>query len=573
MKAIVRLLTVPTEQRDVRWIEEALAAAVQLEFATIPPYLYAAWSIDPADPDPGGYRGTITGIAVEEMTHLGIAANMLAGIGGTLDMRALAPRYPYPVELPMHVHHGLQVELRPLSRELLLHTFMAIEEPAVQLAQGELDFTPSHAETIGDFYQALSDRIGVVKPTFTTGLQFELPFFTDDTWIVGGVEQAQKLIALIKDQGEGTSMGPFESGSAGELAHFYQFGELFHGRRLSRTSPFRYDGEVLAFPQVRAGFPAGHHDLDGAAFDVAYNRMIDHLTAAWSGTPAAINDAVSDMIGSATGAGLGELAATLFAKGVGPAFRVTPPPVALAVVAAGGIGVGGEAEAVVADSDEVADLTGAARFSRSTGAFRPDPAVHVAYFRDLDDWSSFNATPAVRAAVTTALTVVGRAWARYVKGAITEQDYLTAVSTDDVRAAVTLLAQHQQQTVEEHYGVPVPLLALLDGYERFGNDGLPPDPLRPAEPRHNMDSPQMWFVLAGFAETCLRLSIAADFWTFMQRPILCGLLNDGLFRRRFVVQGFEATDAGRQQVFEHAQEVADADLSTEIRQRYLDSRL
>jgi hypothetical protein len=52
MKAIVRLLTVPTEQRDVRWIEEALAAAVQLEFATIPPYLYAAWSIDPADPIP-----------------------------------------------------------------------------------------------------------------------------------------------------------------------------------------------------------------------------------------------------------------------------------------------------------------------------------------------------------------------------------------------------------------------------------------------------------------------------------------------------------------------------------------
>ena len=72
---------------------------------------------------------------------------------------------------------------------------------------------------------------------------------------------------------------------------------------------------------------------------------------------------------------------------------------------------------------------------------------------------------------------------------------------------------------------------------------------------------------------CLRLGVATDFWTFMQRPILCGLLNDGLFRRRFAVQGFEATDADRQQVFEHAQEVADADLSAEIRQRYLDSRL
>jgi hypothetical protein len=44
------------------------------------------------------------------------------------------------------------------------------------------------------------------------------------------------------------------------------------------------------------------------------------------------------------------------------------------------------------------------------------------------------------------------------------------------------------------------------------------------------------------------------------RTILCGLLNDGLFRGRLRVQGFEATPDGQLAVFQHAQTSADADL-------------
>ena len=44
--ALVRLMTVPADQRDDRWLEEGLQKAVELEMSTIPPYLYAAWSID-----------------------------------------------------------------------------------------------------------------------------------------------------------------------------------------------------------------------------------------------------------------------------------------------------------------------------------------------------------------------------------------------------------------------------------------------------------------------------------------------------------------------------------------------
>jgi len=33
--------------RDLGWLQESLLAAIQLELSTIPPYLYAIWSIDP----------------------------------------------------------------------------------------------------------------------------------------------------------------------------------------------------------------------------------------------------------------------------------------------------------------------------------------------------------------------------------------------------------------------------------------------------------------------------------------------------------------------------------------------
>jgi hypothetical protein len=211
-----------------------------------------------------------------------------------------------------------------------------------------------------------------------------------------------------------------------------------------------------------------------------------------------------------------------------------------------------------------------ARVSLTTGAFRPDPSVHVAYFRDLDDWSSFHATPDVRAAVNVTFGFFD-AWAAFARDASQEQAWTGSLSGDPVRQAVTMLAGCQQQTVEAHYGVPVPLLTLLDGFERFGNDGLPDDPERPQAPRHNMNAAIMWFVLSAFAEACVRLEISAEFWVFYMRAILCGLLNDGLFRGRLTVQGFEATPAGRLDVLQHVQAVADADLPAELRRRYLES--
>jgi hypothetical protein len=114
MRALIRLMTVPAEKRDVAWLMEGLQAAIELEMSTIPPYLYAAWSVDPgsqgADPgappaDPSGVQGIIKTIAIEEMLHMGIACNMLVSIGGHPQILTRAPAYP--ARLPMNIHEGL----------------------------------------------------------------------------------------------------------------------------------------------------------------------------------------------------------------------------------------------------------------------------------------------------------------------------------------------------------------------------------------------------------------------------------------------------------------------------------
>jgi len=83
---------------------------------------------------------------------MGISCNLLASIGGRPDiLRAVSK---YPTHLPQHVHKGLRVALAPLSRELLLETFMAIEEPTVHLVE-DPDFVSSGATLIGQFYDEL----------------------------------------------------------------------------------------------------------------------------------------------------------------------------------------------------------------------------------------------------------------------------------------------------------------------------------------------------------------------------------------------------------------------------------
>ena len=313
--ALVRLMTVPAHQRDDRWLEESLQKAVELEMSTIPPYLYAAWSID-ANQHHSGTRDVIVDIAKEEMLHMGIACNLLASIGGRPRIVRAAPRYP--THLPQHVHKGLQVALEPLSRDLLLRTFMAIEEPATHLVD-DPDFVPSGSTLIGEFYDAVQHAFEARSPDFSTARQIDLDnSFFKGSFVVANLDDVRTGIDLIKRQGEGTSAAPFENrADPEELAHFYQFGEIAHGHRLTRTAPFTYTGDVVQMPAVRTVAPADPTAPAATQFNRVYSDLLGGLERAWDGGG---SDALGDAVGKMSA--LGGAAERMIRQGVGPPFVV-----------------------------------------------------------------------------------------------------------------------------------------------------------------------------------------------------------------------------------------------------------
>lgn len=147
---------------------------IELEHATIPPYLCGYFSIKQAGmAAPNGSRtgnglagDIIRSVVVEEMLHLTIACNLMNALDGepAIDNPQFVPQYPG--ELPFGLGDHFEVYLRKCSVEQVRDVFMKIEEPEnpidvpviqsmiVGLASVE-DLDP----TIGKLYQALALRI------------------------------------------------------------------------------------------------------------------------------------------------------------------------------------------------------------------------------------------------------------------------------------------------------------------------------------------------------------------------------------------------------------------------------
>ena len=661
MFAMQKLMTVPEEVRDRAWVLEALQEAVELELSTVAPYLYALWSIDP-DRDPDAVAGMLKLIAVQEMLHMGLASNLLAGLGAS---PLIASRVPiYPGKLKAGVHADLTVGLEPLTKTLLLKAFMVIEEPEKIVAE-EPDFKPTYDKLISTFYNAIKAAISKEELSFDTVRQIDLRdfFFDGSPGPVSTPGEANAVIDFILQQGEGAGGNPFEA-DPDVPSHFYLFGELFHGRKLTRKAPFTYTGTEVRMPELRLTVsnptPAPEH----AAFNQAFSDMLRELERAWQmpPDPEALSDAIfSKMVQLTT---LAKELITVYKTG--PTFQHVSAvqPVELALAAAetvrlaanrftqvkqilddsvqgediGAHGpfwrgltrdqfiakkVFGRALVVVGDgpgSNLVKALRGLSPFGSDTGTsgaiFRrmpagrppvgvaeieiieawindgcpddpPPPALarlsfttgaaftaeqHNAFWREFDDWSMFRAGAEVQEAEGAVFDFAG-AWFAYAKDATQEAQWLAAARQPVVEAAARMLSTRQVQTVESHYGTPLPLLALLDSFQQFGADTLPTDPLRPVDPRHRMNGAALWFIWGAFAEACITLGISTDFWLFLTRAILCGLLSDGVFRGRFTVNGFSATPEGKLAILAHVQQLAADDLQVEVRQRFAESGL
>ena len=320
--------------RTLDELKEFLHRAMQLEHATIPPYLTALYSIKPGVNQDA--TQVLRVIVVEEMLHLTIAANILNAIGGTPDLARPDFAASYPASLP-DGETDFKVSIQAFSREALA-TFLKIERPAQrpkQLAGKGLiqrETSPNttalgshprheglHFYSIGEFYSAIAEGIEYLEAqahrqgtTIFTGDRSRQ--ITPEYYYSGGGtlfpvtdrKSALEAIALIIEQGEGDGGGIYDNDEH-ELAHYYRFEELVKGRYYQKgdqpghpTGPqvqVDWEGAYPIKPNLKvAEIPEGSELREAAAaFNARYGQFLQLLTRAYNGQPSLLLEAVPIM--------------------------------------------------------------------------------------------------------------------------------------------------------------------------------------------------------------------------------------------------------------------------------------
>jgi hypothetical protein len=108
-------------------------------------------------------------VVQEEMTHMGLAANLLNAVGGSpvIARPGFVPAYPGP--LPGKVGGDLEARLDRLSLDLVENVFMRIEEPEDPLVFRSESAAETGPLTIGEFYAAIADQLRAVGSAALVG--------------------------------------------------------------------------------------------------------------------------------------------------------------------------------------------------------------------------------------------------------------------------------------------------------------------------------------------------------------------------------------------------------------------
>ena len=305
---------------DVESLKQHLQTAIELEHSTLPPYLCALYSLKDGSNEEA--RAVLQSVALEEMLHLTLAANVLNAIGGApvLDSPRLMPGHP--TTLP-HSDGSIILSLRPFSKEAV-EGFMAVERPAPNDAVAE----DENYATIGQFYRAIEEAL----VRLSAELGEEALFSGDPTRQVtdalyyGGagriiavsdLDSARKALGEIVNQGEGIDYQSIFDGDKDmfhperdEIAHYFRFEQLLLGREFRRGdtpssgptgAPVNVDWSAVHPMPVNpksANYPPGTKTRDAIdCFNGAYCNLLQLLERTFNGLPMLLKYATGAMYG------------------------------------------------------------------------------------------------------------------------------------------------------------------------------------------------------------------------------------------------------------------------------------
>jgi hypothetical protein len=184
--------------------------------------------------------------------------------------------------------------------------FMQIEYPeagpvAFRAARGE-EFS-----SIGEFYRAVMTAFEKLQPSLNEDRQLQEPGFGLQT--LRTLSDVRWAIDLIRHQGEGSQESPEDTGPD-DLAHYYRFAQIYHGRALRKdpvSNTWKFDGDEVPFPEAwpMAPIPSGGYQQGDvpapvwtllADSDRHFSTMLNHLQRAWADVDLdALGEAVDSM--------------------------------------------------------------------------------------------------------------------------------------------------------------------------------------------------------------------------------------------------------------------------------------
>lgn len=308
-----------------RALLERLQKAMELELATIPPYMMALMSIRP--PANRAAADLIPSVMMEEMLHMALVGNLICSLGGRTRLgRENVPLFPLRMTFKERNFSDRKFDIDLLGlTPAQLEVFLKIEMPAdLHEAFGiQPDGLVVPAPRIGDFYDDLINDlkamsaaypkadvfIGANAPQVGPGYYWGA---TGEPIVVRTLDDALAALRVIIRQGEGASIAM----TAGEaqyfadprnLGHYFWFMEIAKGRRYkAEDSPMgNPTGEGLqtdfsACAALNANPKASDYAAGtplatlNAAFNRHYSIMLNQIELAFNGNPTLLYEAITN---------------------------------------------------------------------------------------------------------------------------------------------------------------------------------------------------------------------------------------------------------------------------------------